>query len=72
MGGRCLGGEGSNEVEDVRVEKEWDGRCQGGEGSDGVEDVRVEKEATEWKIKMQRVSWASSLRSVSFLPAHQP
>ena len=39
MGGRCLGGEGSNEVEDVRVEKEWDGRCQGGE-----------KEAMGWKM----------------------
>ena len=52
--------------------KRWGGRCQGGERSDRVEDVRVEKEATEWKIKMRRVSWASSLRSVSFLPADQP
>ena len=44
MGGRCLGGEGSNEVEDVRVEKEWDGRCQGGEGSNRVEDEDAKSE----------------------------
>ena len=47
MGGRCQGGDGSDGVEDIRVEKEWGGRCQGGDGSNGVEDIRV---SDGWKM----------------------